>query len=307
MRGILLLAPLFFVAAACSTSAVDAEGDVGAEDLDATTAKVTASCKLSRNQILNSTSGARKTAITRGFQWLDAKVPYSQSRQHAGYRTDCSGFVSMAWQLAAPGVTTAEFSNGGAHDKALGSFSNLQPGDAIVRRVGGSGHVMMFLGWNDSAKTQACTIEEADTALDMQFGVHAVSSLKSQSFKPVANTGFGASTPSASTTSAPTAQPTTTTGDDDDSTGDDDDSTGVSDPVGTVTSSPLPAPGAQASTSACNSVDTIEPGCACASDGACNPGNDGSGLICLAGQCTGGCHTDAQCPGATSCVDGDCQ
>jgi hypothetical protein len=45
---------------------------------------------------------------------------------------------------------------------------------------------------------------------------------------------------------------------------------------------------------------------ACTSDGQCNPGNDGAGLICQAGACVAGCHTDAQCAGNTTCVAGQC-
>ncbi len=45
----------------------------------------------------------------------------------------------------------------------------------------------------------------------------------------------------------------------------------------------------------------------CSSDGECNPGNDGSGLICQSGSCVAGCHGDAQCPGITHCVSGSCQ
>ncbi len=48
------------------------------------------------------------------------------------------------------------------------------------------------------------------------------------------------------------------------------------------------------------------PGATCASDGACNPGNSGSGLICVSGACTPGCHTNTQCPGAKTCQDGMC-
>ncbi len=48
-------------------------------------------------------------------------------------------------------------------------------------------------------------------------------------------------------------------------------------------------------------------GSACAHDGDCNPGNDGSGLICTGGACVSGCHTDAQCPGSTVCRSGACQ
>ncbi|MCC6662334.1 MAG: hypothetical protein IT375_01260 [Polyangiaceae bacterium] len=45
----------------------------------------------------------------------------------------------------------------------------------------------------------------------------------------------------------------------------------------------------------------------CTSDGACNPGNDGSGKICVGGVCVPGCKTNAQCPGVTTCKSGQCQ
>ncbi len=48
-------------------------------------------------------------------------------------------------------------------------------------------------------------------------------------------------------------------------------------------------------------------GAACTSDGACNPGADGSGLVCDAGRCVPGCHTDEQCPSSSSCVSGTCR
>lgn len=47
-------------------------------------------------------------------------------------------------------------------------------------------------------------------------------------------------------------------------------------------------------------------GHACSSDGQCNPGNDGAGLMCQAGTCVPGCHTSAQCSGNTTCVAGQC-
>lgn len=47
-------------------------------------------------------------------------------------------------------------------------------------------------------------------------------------------------------------------------------------------------------------------GQACASDGQCNPGNDGAGLICQNGACVAGCHTNAQCAGTTTCVASQC-
>src|SRR5262245_56574165 len=69
-------------------------------------------CSRSRTQILAATSGGRRRAIERGFVWLDANVPYSQSKSRGGYRTDCSGFVSMCWELG-QSYTTADFSTGG--------------------------------------------------------------------------------------------------------------------------------------------------------------------------------------------------
>ena len=48
------------------------------------------------------------------------------------------------------------------------------------------------------------------------------------------------------------------------------------------------------------------PGVACASDGACNPGNEGSGLI-WPGTCTPGCRTNSECPGTKTCESGMCR
>jgi|GEM_PF-3273261 len=48
-------------------------------------------------------------------------------------------------------------------------------------------------------------------------------------------------------------------------------------------------------------------GRACTNDGTCNPGNDGSGEICVSGRCVSGCRTNAQCPGSTTCRAGQCR
>src|SRR4051794_18585940 len=93
-----LALPLFTALslAACAAPVdIDANGDSG----ETSSALSTSACRLSRSTILAGASGGRRTAIERGFGWLDAHVPYSQSAYRAGYRTDCSGFVSMCWQL----------------------------------------------------------------------------------------------------------------------------------------------------------------------------------------------------------------
>lgn len=48
-------------------------------------------------------------------------------------------------------------------------------------------------------------------------------------------------------------------------------------------------------------------GAKCASHGACNPGNDGSGLICVENRCVPGCVANAQCPGVKTCQAGQCR
>lgn len=48
-------------------------------------------------------------------------------------------------------------------------------------------------------------------------------------------------------------------------------------------------------------------GQSCASDGMCNPGNNGSGLICVNGVCAPGCREDYHCPGTLICIGGQCE
>jgi len=90
------------------------------------------------------------------------------------------------------------------------------------------------------------------------------------------------------------------------------------DVTATKTSLPLgPCSGAAPEPAPAPSVPDDEPapapappaggGTPCSGDGACNPGNDGSGQICEGGVCVDGCRTNAQCPGVTSCVGGQCR
>lgn len=263
MRLLLLSTLLAALAVACAAPTVD-EGDPG-EDLGESESLAVGGgrCSLSQQTILASVSGGRRTAIARGFEWLADGVPYSQSRYHESYRTDCSGFVSMCWQLG-ESYTTADFAGSSSKWKALGSYESLVPGDALVRRASGSGHIVLFVGWDDASHKGACVLEEASTASDMQFRVRTVASLKSGGFKAIAAAKLaGTGT--------------------------------VTDPVD-VDEEPIP-----------EEVDEEPAGASCRSDGACNPGNDGSGKICVGGRCVDGCRTNAQCPGVTTCRSGQCR
>jgi hypothetical protein len=275
LRSFLILPLLaaFALPACASEEAPDSGGDTG----ELASAISTSSCKLSRSAILASVTGGRRTAIERGFGWYDAQVPYSQSAYHAGYRTDCSGFVSMCWQLGTS-YTTADFSTGGGKSGPLGSYNSLLPGDALVRRSGGSGHIVLFLGWNDAAHSAACVLEEASTASDMQFRARTKDSLTASGFKAVRADDLDSS---GATSAAVGDDPSPDNADTSD-----------------------PAPGADSTGS--SGTDTGG-GQKCTSSGQCNPGNDGAGLICVQGTCQPGCTSNAQCPGSKTCIGGQCR
>jgi hypothetical protein len=63
------------------------------------------------------------------------------------------------------------------------------------------------------------------------------------------------------------------------------------------------SPGPDAGTSTDEGGATVS----CSTDGDCNPGSDGSGQICVGGQCVAGCNADWECPGSTTCMSGQCQ
>jgi uncharacterized protein (TIGR03382 family) len=136
-------------------------------------------CTLSRDEIFASVSGARLRILTRGFAWLDEGVKYSQSASHEGYRTDCSGFVSMCWESGTSYNTTA-FMNGTGGATELGSYDELLPGDGIIH----SGHAAIFVGWPDQEHSMACVVELASTASNMKFRARLVSSLQSDGARP---------------------------------------------------------------------------------------------------------------------------
>ncbi|MGV9313912.1 hypothetical protein ACWDR0_17240 [Streptomyces sp. NPDC003691] len=111
----------------------------------------------------------RSQVLARGKVWVDLQVPYSpngttapygwwyDSRTGGRYRQDCSGFVSMAWQLphsyvtwTLPGVS-----------QELPNLQDAQPGD-VFNNI--ETHVMLFVRWTDSNRTTAVIMEQWSTA-----------------------------------------------------------------------------------------------------------------------------------------------
>ncbi len=100
-------------------------------------------------------------AIERAQSWAEAGVGYSGSNyytnEYGSYRTDCSGYVSMAWGLGSSytTVTLPSVSYPIAKDA-------LEPGDILNNPLPGtSGHVVLFAGWADAAKTRYFAYEES--------------------------------------------------------------------------------------------------------------------------------------------------
>lgn len=122
------------------------------------------------------TSITRSAAVARGQEWVAAKVPYCQAPNHKPdddkacsstctrannslwdpYRSDCSGFVSWAWGLAAPGRTTSELAPAVQDITHTIDPLALLPGDAVNKP---SDHTMLFVEWLTPGK-RARFIEE---------------------------------------------------------------------------------------------------------------------------------------------------
>ncbi|MER5205920.1 peptidoglycan-binding protein [Streptomyces sp. NPDC002825] len=111
-----------------------------------------------------STESLRQTTraeiINRAKTWVSAQVPYSMERYWSdGYRQDCSGYISMAWNLRSNEWT-------GSLDRFAVRIdrTELQPGDILLfhnpaNPTRGS-HVTIFGGWTDYTHTSYIAYEQ---------------------------------------------------------------------------------------------------------------------------------------------------
>ncbi|MFD4631378.1 peptidoglycan-binding protein [Streptomyces sp. NPDC058284] len=102
----------------------------------------------------------RAEIIARAEKWIAAKVPYTMDKFWSdGYRQDCSGFVSMAWNLP-----------GNEWTGSLGKYAvriakdELQPGDILLFHnpadPNKGSHVTLFAGWTDAERTHYVAYEQ---------------------------------------------------------------------------------------------------------------------------------------------------
>ncbi len=131
-------------------------------------------------------------SIARAQLWVDAKVPYCQAANHQHdndsacaatcerpdvpdwdpYRSDCSGFVSWAWGLPAPGRTTAELAPFTTDLTHAIEGADLRAGDA----VNNSDHVMLFEAWTQQG-VEAKFLEETGCSSSTPYAVEVTESV----------------------------------------------------------------------------------------------------------------------------------
>ncbi|GIG00360.1 hypothetical protein [Catellatospora citrea] len=90
----------------------------------------------------------RMQILARAAIWADAQVGYSQLKFRKGWRTDCSGYVSMAWELGRNHWTGDLHQVGERVD-----FDEMRPGDMLLyhnrARPKDGSHVVLFERWVD--------------------------------------------------------------------------------------------------------------------------------------------------------------
>ncbi|MET9563207.1 MULTISPECIES: peptidoglycan-binding protein [Streptomyces] len=101
----------------------------------------------------------RAEIINRARRWVVAQVPYNMGAYWSdGYRQDCSGFVSMAWNLGGNEWT-------GSLDKygVRVGRDDLQPGDMLLFHNPSDpekgSHVVIFGGWTDYTRSHYIAYE----------------------------------------------------------------------------------------------------------------------------------------------------
>jgi hypothetical protein len=99
----------------------------------------------------------RQWIVWRANTWVTDHVPYDPSKTHDGYRQDCSGYVSFAWQLTKPGTSPGGMS---AYSYQI-PFDSLRQGDALNNP---SAHTMLFVKWVNQSIGTFIAYEEGNPA-----------------------------------------------------------------------------------------------------------------------------------------------
>jgi hypothetical protein len=129
----------------------------------------------------------RTTVLSRAQSWADRPVKYSQSKYHLGYRTDCSGYVSMCW------ATRTSWSTSTFHAVTHRiKVSQLKPGDGMLKR---GYHIRLFYGWTDDTRTTYIAYESGYGKV-AAVRPHSIASDLAAGYVPVRYDRISDSTPS---------------------------------------------------------------------------------------------------------------
>lgn len=97
----------------------------------------------------------REEILSRSQAWIDERVLYNREGSHSdangSYRSDGSGYVSMAWHL-----NHSYWSGDITSVTTPIAWMDLQPGDALWRHNphdDSAQHITLFAGWADDART----------------------------------------------------------------------------------------------------------------------------------------------------------
>ncbi|MEH6377568.1 FG-GAP-like repeat-containing protein [Streptomyces sp. KLMMK] len=94
----------------------------------------------------------RSETLKRAAEWVGKGIPYNMGGSYRGHRTDCSGYVSMAWRLSWD-MATPNFGPQGVTEKI--KKSDLKSGDALLNpKPGRYGHVVLFDKWANADHTK---------------------------------------------------------------------------------------------------------------------------------------------------------
>ncbi len=119
----------------------------------------------------------RNSVLSRAQVRVDKPVPYSQSKSYAGYRTDCSGYVSMCW------ATGTSYNTRTFHQVSHRiPVSSLEPGDALLKK---GYHIRLFYGWVDESHTQYISYESASGVGIAGTRVHSIAEDLGWGYVPV--------------------------------------------------------------------------------------------------------------------------
>ncbi|MGA8114720.1 MAG: hypothetical protein WCA46_13725 [Actinocatenispora sp.] len=120
----------------------------------------------------------RAEVADRAMNWVNRNVQYSQSATASDpdgnhtYRTDCSGFVSMAWHITPTGLSAPTTWTIQDHAHSI-TKAQLMKGDILAWP---HNHVVMFGKWADAGHTTFWLYEEANPSQDMNHRVASLSS-----------------------------------------------------------------------------------------------------------------------------------